>query len=43
LDKEAIRIVEQMPAWNPGTAGGQPVEIQQFLPIDFINYKGIDD
>lgn len=43
LDKEALRVVNIMPNWKPGTAGGTPVDVQYILPIDFItppaNYK----
>ena len=36
LDQEALRVVNLMPDWKPGTAGGTPVDIQFVLPIDFI-------
>lgn len=36
LDKEALRVVNMMPDWKPGTAGGTPVDVQYILPIDFI-------
>jgi periplasmic protein TonB len=34
-DKEAIRLVSQMPKWNPGMQGGRPVRVQYNLPINF--------
>lgn len=36
LDKEALRVVNIMPDWKPGTAGGSPIDVQYILPIDFI-------
>jgi TonB family protein len=36
LDAEAMRVVKMMPDWKPGTAGGQPIDVQYILPIDFI-------
>lgn len=36
LEDEAIRVVNMMPDWKPGTAGGSPVDIQYILPIDFL-------
>ena len=36
LDKEALRVIEIMPDWKPGTAGGSPIDVQYILPIDFI-------
>jgi len=35
-DKEAIRVVESMPNWNPGKNNGVPVQVLYQLPI---NYK----
>lgn len=35
LDAEAIRIVSQMPAWNPGKQRGKAVAVQLTLPIKF--------
>ncbi len=35
LDKEAIRVVESMPKWTPGTVKGQPVDCFFTLPINF--------
>ncbi len=36
LDNEALRVVNKMPAWKPGTVSGKPVRVQYILPIDFI-------
>jgi periplasmic protein TonB len=35
LDKEAIRIVENMPKWTPKTLKGQPVDSYFILPLGF--------
>lgn len=35
LDKEAVRVVESMPAWNPGKMRGNPVRTRCTLPIAF--------
>jgi len=35
LDKEAIRVVEKMPKWEPGKQGGQAVAVYYTLPILF--------
>lgn len=35
LDKEAIRLVESMPAWNPARNNGQPVRCSYTLPVTF--------
>lgn len=35
LDKEAIRIVNAMPAWKPGTQNDKPVKVKFNLPIVF--------
>jgi protein TonB len=35
LDKEAIRVVEQMPKWIPGKQDGKPVRVKYFIPISF--------
>lgn len=34
-DIEAKRIVQLMPAWNPGRINGKPVKIAYLLPINF--------
>lgn len=34
-DKEALRVVEQMPMWKTGYIDGKPVRSQYYLPIVF--------
>ena len=33
--KEAIRVVQSMPRWNPGEANGHPVNVRFVLPVRF--------
>ncbi len=35
LDKEAIRVVKNMPAWKPGKQQGKPVRQRFTLPVQF--------
>jgi len=35
LDKEAIRVVELSPKWNPGKQNGKPVRVKYAFPIIF--------
>jgi len=35
LDEEALRIVQQMPKWTPGTVKGKTVKTRLSLPITF--------
>lgn len=35
LDKEAIRVVEASPKWNPGLQRGKPVRVSYTFPITF--------
>ncbi len=35
-DEEAVRVVKNMPRWNPGKQRGKPVRVQYNLPINFI-------
>lgn len=35
-DEEAIRVVKNMPKWNPGKQRGRAVKVQYNLPINFI-------
>lgn len=35
LDKEAIRVVQAMPKWNPGKQRGKAVRVSYTLPINF--------
>ncbi len=39
-DEEALRVVELMPDWIPGTVDGRPVKAKYMFPI---NFKFIDD
>ncbi len=34
-DEEAIRVIQQMPRWNPGQQRGKPVRVQFTMPIRF--------
>ena len=36
LDKEAIRVVEASPKWNPGKQRGKPVRVSFTFPITFV-------
>ncbi len=35
-DEEAIRVVRNMPRWQPGRQRGQPVRVQFNMPIRFV-------
>ena len=35
LDREALRVVNSMPKWNPGMNNGQPANVWFQLPITF--------
>lgn len=35
LDEEALRVINEMPAWNPGKQRGQPVKVRFRLPIKY--------
>ncbi len=35
LEKESLRVIESLPAWNPGQIKGKPVRVRQYLPIRF--------
>lgn len=35
LDKEALRVVQSMPAWSPGLQKGKPVSVSMNLPVKF--------
>ena len=35
LDKEALRVIKNMPKWKPGTQRGEPVNVAYTLPIQF--------
>lgn len=36
LDKEALRVINMMPKWNPGKQNGKKVRVQFNLPIKFV-------
>ncbi len=36
LDKEALRVVKNMPKWKPGTQRGKPVNVVFNVPIKFV-------
>ncbi|MDR0961437.1 MAG: TonB family protein [Mediterranea sp.] len=35
LDKEALRVVNAMPKWNPGMQRGKPVRVKYTVPVTF--------
>ena len=35
LDKEAVRVISQMPNWKPGYQLGRPVRVRYSLPVNF--------
>ena len=35
LDKEAIRVISQMPNWKPGAQRGKPVRVKYSVPVNF--------
>ena len=35
LDREAIRVLQLMPNWKPGTQRGKPVSVSYTVPINF--------
>lgn len=35
LDKEAMRVISNMPKWKPGRKDGTPVQVKYSLPISF--------
>ncbi|WP_244828089.1 energy transducer TonB [Carboxylicivirga sediminis] len=36
LDKEALRVISNMPKWIPGYLNGEPVDVSYTIPINFI-------
>lgn len=34
-DEESVKVISQMPPWNPALKDGQPVRVLMFLPIRF--------
>ena len=35
LDKEAVRVLKQMPKWTPGKQKGEPVRVKYTVPVTF--------
>ncbi|HTE00190.1 MAG TPA: TonB family protein [Mucilaginibacter sp.] len=35
LDKEAIRVISQMPDWSPGVQFNRPVDVKYIIPLTF--------
>lgn len=35
LDREAIRVVQNLPKWKPGSQRGKPVKVSYSVPINF--------
>ena len=35
LDKEAVRVIRNMPRWTPGKQGGDPVRVRYNVPVSF--------
>jgi len=36
LDREAVRVIESSPKWNPGKQRGKPVRVSYTFPITFV-------
>lgn len=36
IDKEALRVVNALPAWKPGKQRGKPVNVSYTVPINFV-------
>lgn len=36
LEREAIRVVQSMPAWKPGKQRGRPVKVSYNVPVRFV-------
>ena len=36
IDKEALRVVNTLPAWKPGKQRGKPVNVSYTVPINFV-------
>ena len=35
LDKEALRVIKEMPKWTPGRQNGEAVDVKYVIPISF--------
>ena len=42
LDAEAVRVLELMPKWTPGTQRGQAVNVRFTLPVVFSLQEGVE-
>ncbi|MBO5014198.1 MAG: energy transducer TonB [Bacteroides sp.] len=40
LDEEALRVLKEMPNWNPGIKDGKPVRVEHTVPIKFRLHEG---
>jgi periplasmic protein TonB len=38
LDKEALRVIINLPKWSPGLQGGKPVRVSYTVPINFTSH-----
>ena len=38
-DEEAIRVIQNAPAWNPGKQRGVPVRVKKIIPVRFVLEK----
>lgn len=43
IDKEALRVVNEMPKWNPAVQNGKPVEMEYTLEVNFKIDKNEQD
>nr|WP_295926145.1 TonB family protein [uncultured Dyadobacter sp.] len=43
IDKEALRVVNEMPRWNPAVQNGKPVEMEYTLEVNFKIEKNEQD
>lgn len=42
-DEESVRVIKNMPAWNPGTQRGEPQRVQYNMPIKYTLSKGKEE
>ena len=42
FDDEVIRVLESMPAWEPGEINSNKVDVKLYLPIEF-GIKGLKE
>lgn len=43
LDREAVRVINTMPLWTPGTQQGRPVAVKYTVPITFRLRKPVEE